>query len=424
MTIASDGFQAVQQVLSGKFDLVLMDIQMPIMDGYKAARAIRQFNKKIPIIALTAAALVEDREKALAAGMNDHLGKPFSSQQLYDHLKLWFEIQQKNLIDFSEGPSRTDETSSSYVKPISKSPMQRQSILIVDDQPANIKILANLLKSEYNIQVAKNGVKAIELSQGISPPDLILLDIMMPEVDGYRVCHELKNHQNTSNIPIIFITAMDEASNETHGFHLGAVDFISKPFHPEIVKARVRTHMNLKIKTDQLEKMSNIDGLTGIANRRYLDHALQNELSRLQRSGKPLGVVMLDIDYFKPFNDNYGHGKGDECLIQVAKVLQEVINRPADLLARYGGEEFVVLLPETDATGVNKISEDLRMAVNLINYPHEYSMVATHVTISVGCISKVISDETPECLLQLADNALYEAKRKGRNCVVCLDQCS
>ena len=322
-------------------------------------------------------ALVEDREKALAAGMNDHLGKPFSSQQLYNHLKLWLEIQQKNVSRFQEGSSTPHETSSSSVKQISIPSIERQSILIVDDQPANIKILGNLLKSDYNIQVAKNGAKAIELSQGSSPPDLILLDIMMPDMDGYRVCHELKNHQNTCNIPIIFITAMDEASNETHGFHLGAVDFISKPFHPEIVKARVRTHMNLKIKTDLLENMSNIDGLTEIANRRYLDHTLQ-----------------------------------------------KVIHRPADLLARYGGEEFVVLLPETDATGVNKIAEDLRMAVNSINYPHEYSMVATHVTISVGCVSKVISDETPESLLQVADNALYEAKRKGRNCVVCLDQCS
>jgi diguanylate cyclase (GGDEF) domain len=284
---------------------------------------------------------------------------------------------------------------------------------------ANIRILANLLKDDYTIQIANRGQKALDIARGSQPPDLILLDIMMPEMDGYQVCRELKNNQATSHIPVIFVTAMDEVENQKKGLSLGAVDYITKPFDADIVKVRVRNHMNLKVKTDMLEDMSHVDGLTQVANRRNFDRTLQRELKRLERSGKPLGLIMLDIDYFKPFNDHYGHGKGDECLIKVAAALQQVVKRPGDLLARYGGEEFAAILPETDAEGVARVAEEMRAAVEAIDVEHGHSQVADHVTISVGCCAQIVTaDTTVEQLLNRADTALYAAKRQGRNRVV------
>ena len=416
VVLANDGAQAVDQVRSQAFDLVLMDIQMPVMDGYQATRAIRRFNPDIPIIALTAAAMVEDRHRALEAGMNDHLGKPFSSAELFRHLKVWLKTRAVDPVA-STPPEAAQEAGEPLIR-VTPNPT-RATLLIVDDQPANIKVLANLLKADYTIQVASTGAKALEIASGKQPPDLILLDILMPEMDGYAVCKALKSHTATSHIPVIFITALDEASDETKGFDLGAADYISKPFHPEIVQARIRNHLNLKRQADLLEAMSHIDGLTQVANRRHFDLALSREIKRLTRNAKPLGLIMIDIDYFKPFNDHYGHGKGDECLIRVAATLQQLMQRAGDLLARYGGEEFVVLLPETDREGVARLAEDMRAAVEGLRYRHDYSPVADHITISLGAmVTATVSQHTAQSLVEKADTALYDAKHQGRNRVV------
>jgi diguanylate cyclase (GGDEF)-like protein len=410
--LADDGAEGVARLRSEAFDLVLMDIQMPVMDGYQATREIRRFDSDIPIIALTAAALVEDRDKALAAGMNDHLGKPFTGQQLFACLQRWLHRREATI------ERATDATPDDVPRPDVPEAPRKGTLLIVDDMPTNIRVLANLLKDEYLVQVANSGHKALEIAQGSTPPDLILLDIVMPEMDGYEVCRALKNHPASKRIPVIFISSLDEVSDEARGLNLGAVDYISKPFHAEIVRARVRNQMSLKLTTDLLESMSYIDGLTQVANRRYFDTTLQRELRRLARSGKPLGLILLDIDHFKAFNDNYGHGKGDECLIKVAAALRQVIARPADLLARYGGEEFVAILPETDEQGVCRIAEAMRAAVEALDYPHAYSPVADHVTISVGYLAAEVTPDAAPTLLEQVDAALYAAKRQGRNRVV------
>ncbi len=416
VTLANHGAEGVEKARSGSFDLILMDIQMPVMDGYQATQEIRRFNPEIPIIALTAAAMVEDRHKAIEAGMNDHLGKPFTFQQLFAHLKPWLStqsVQAKATIQVEREPLEP------VLPPVTPSELNRQqSLLIVDDQAANIKQLANLLKDDYTIQVANQGVKALAIARGDNPPDLILLDIVMPEMDGYAVCRALKNDPVTSRIPVIIISALDEVSDETYGLDLGAVDYITKPFHPDVVKSRVRNHMSLKQKTDLLEEMSHVDGLTQVANRRLFDTTLSAELKRHQRDNQPLGLLMLDIDFFKPFNDHYGHGKGDECLAKVASTLKAVLNRPGDLLARYGGEEFAVILSNTDAAGVLEIAEAMRVAIESMRYPHEHSQIADHLTISLGGVAQVITHQDSQALLKFADDALYQAKAQGRNQVV------
>jgi len=202
---------------------------------------------------------------------------------------------------------------------------ERATVLIVDDQPANLMILSRLLKDDYRVLVANNAAKAMEIAQGDNPPVLILLDIEMPGMDGYDLCRELKEDERTSGIAVIFVTARDAAEDEEMGFRLGAVDYISKPYHPAIVRARVRNHVNLKIRTDMLEKLSNRDGLTNIPNRRYFEERLEGEWARAWRSGQPLSVVMMDIDHFKLFNDHYGHGAGDDCLRRVARIVRKPI---------------------------------------------------------------------------------------------------
>jgi diguanylate cyclase (GGDEF)-like protein len=415
--LACDGAEGVECVRQGGVDLVLMDIQMPVMDGYEATKAIRSFNQDIPVVALTAAALIEDRDKALNAGMNDHLGKPFSGQQLFKMLEQWLELAP--MVQQPEESASALEPQPTAGQPVN--PAAKNRLLIVDDVATNIRVLANLLKDEYIIQVANNGQKALEIAQSNNPPDLILLDILMPDMDGYAVCRELKQKSATSKIPVIFVSALDEVEDESRGLALGAVDYITKPFHAQVVQARVRNHMNLKLKTDLLEKLSHFDGLTQIANRRHFDEVLQSEARRLSRSGKPLALIILDIDFFKPFNDNYGHGKGDECLIKVATALQQVVHRPGDLLARYGGEEFAAVLPETDIEGAAKIAEAMRQAVENLRYPHEYSAIADHVTVSVGYVAGEVKENKPEALLEQADQALYRAKDMGRNRIAGFD---
>lgn len=292
----------------------------------------------------------------------------------------------------------------------------RPRILIVDDVPSNIHVLAHILGDRYDIHFARDGRRALELVQA-RLPDLVLLDIMMPGgMDGFEVCERLKANSATRDIPVIFISARNEVEDETRGLEVGAIDFITKPISPPIVQARVRNHILLKRQADLLRRLSFIDGLTGIANRRHFDETLEREWRRCGRSNLPLSVIILDVDHFKAFNDRYGHQAGDDCLRAVARMMAEHAKRPGDLAARFGGEEFVCLLPETDAEGAMRVAERLRTRIEAEGIPHAASPVTPYVTISLGCASMVPPiDQAATRLLEKADQALYAAKREGRN---------
>ena len=295
---------------------------------------------------------------------------------------------------------------------------QQQTILIVDDEPTNIQALGNLLKDEYHIRVATSGEKALAMIQdrGQALPDLILLDIQMPGIDGYEVCRRVKADPHTSTSAIIFVTARNTAHEEEFGLNLGAVDYIVKPFTPAIVRARVNTHMKLKQKTDLLERHALLDGLTGVPNRRHFDEQFDVEVKRSLRDGHPLSVIMMDIDHFKAYNDHYGHGAGDQCLQKVAKALATALSRPSDRVYRYGGEEFVALLPGTDMAGTREVAERLRIAIEDLGISHEYSSAGPVVTVSLGTATlEPGGDIKQDSLLKHADLALYAAKEAGRN---------
>lgn len=289
-------------------------------------------------------------------------------------------------------------------------------VLIVDDQISNVNVLAAILGQDYRIRVATNGPDALKLAETAPCPDLILLDIMMRDMDGYEVCRRLKDNAVTQNIPVIFITALSSEADEEHGLNLGAIDYITKPLSAPIVRARVRNHAVLKRKADLLESLAHIDSLTNIANRRRFDRALLQEWRRCKRAGTPLASLMIDIDAFKAYNDHYGHGQGDVCLTRVAAELSATLQRPADLVARYGGEEFAVLLPETDLKAAALIGERLRQQVAAMQIPQAPAQQSGFVTISVGCASVVPGESSkPQDLIEAADRNLYAAKKAGRN---------
>jgi diguanylate cyclase (GGDEF)-like protein len=297
----------------------------------------------------------------------------------------------------------------------------RARILIVDDERFNLNALNGLLKDDYKVMVATTGAQGLKAAR-TGLPDLILLDISMPDTDGYEVCRQLKADPNTQNIPIIFVTALTDAADETRALDLGASDYISKPFNPSVVHARVRTQLRMKQQNDLLERFAFLDSLTGLSNRRAFEDRGTTEWNRCLRAAAPLSVILLDVDHFKLYNDTYGHGAGDECLRRVARALSGSLERAGDLVARYGGEEFVVVLPDTDQAGALRVAERLRRAVEEQRIEHSGSKAAPHVTVSLGVATAVpVLVGGLTILLELADRMLYECKAAGRNGVRGID---
>ncbi|MBU0551885.1 diguanylate cyclase [Myxococcota bacterium] len=291
----------------------------------------------------------------------------------------------------------------------------RSRVLIVDDVPINIKLLGHALRPHHNISVATGGHAALRLAAASPQPDLILLDISMPDLDGYEVCARLKADPLTADIPIIFITALDEEADEMKGLAMGAVDYITKPFSLPIVLARARTHLQLKHYRDQLRRMSDLDGLTGVPNRRRLDEAFEVSYRRVVEGGCPLAVIMIDIDHFKAFNDTYGHLAGDDCIRTVATALEALITPPG-LLGRYGGEEFAAILPGVTLEEAMAQAARLGEAIRALKIPHARASVGGALTISLGVAGMAAGRSAPpQALWSIADACLYQAKAAGRD---------
>lgn len=295
-------------------------------------------------------------------------------------------------------------------------PSAKQTLLIVDDAKEDIHILAELLGTDFDIRAATSGEKALEIAFSDSPPDMILLDVMMPEMDGYEVCKQLQHSSQTKGIPIIFITVRVSEEDEIYGFTLGAVDYITKPFSEVIVRARVGMHAELRRHRAFLESISYLDDLTGIANRRKFNEFLTHSWRLANRENLPISIILIDIDHFKQYNDHYGHLQGDDCLVMIATSLAEVVARETDLVARYGGEEFACILPNTDFEGAWALAELLRLAIMELQIPHAYPVDGSSLSISLG-VATMIPDGNTDCraLTNAADEALYRSKESGRN---------
>ncbi|HTX72006.1 MAG TPA: diguanylate cyclase [Rectinemataceae bacterium] len=292
----------------------------------------------------------------------------------------------------------------------------RPVILVVDDEALNIQLLYETLNDEYEILAATSGAELFARLEHAGV-DLILLDVVMPDEDGFELCRRLKRGENTRDIPVIFITSMSEDENEAQGLEAGAVDYIRKPFFLPIVRARVRTHIELKRKTGELARLAELDSLTCLANRRKFDQALESEWKRARRSSLPFSVAMIDVDFFKQYNDNFGHVEGDACLREIAELMQGIFKRSGDLISRYGGEEFAVIMPNTDPEAGRRLCRELLKGMETLARAHPHSAARDHVTVSVGLVtiarpdlSGILQREALIC----ADRMLYLAKQRGR----------
>lgn len=327
----------------------------------------------------------------------------------------------------------------------------KTNILIVDDQPANLLALEGLFEDlDLNVVTATSGNEALSLMLEYDFA-LVLLDVQMPDMDGFETAALMRGRKETRHLPIIFVTAINKGKKHIFkGYEAGAVDYLFKPIEPEILRSKVRvflelyqqrellkehaTLLDLKVRelletqrklqeaNALLENLSVLDSLTGIANRRRFDDFLDQEWRRAIREKNHLSLILMDIDYFKAYNDHYGHQSGDECLKLVAINLGKTLMRPTDLIARYGGEEFVAVLPETSSNGALHIASQLHRQVEELHIPHAHSTVADHVTISLG-VSTTLPTQAfpPSILIETADQALYQAKEEGRNRIVTIN---
>ena len=289
--------------------------------------------------------------------------------------------------------------------------MRKAVLLIVDDVSLNTQILKTILQVDYHIKTANDGLTAIKLSTLEPLPDLILLDVKMPDMNGYEVMEQLKKDKITKDIPVIFITSSDTTKDEEKGLTMGAVDYITKPIRSVIVKARVKIHITLKYQRDQLIHTALHDQLTQLYNRHHFEAEGNRKFARAKRQNGKLSIVMVDLDHFKSINDTYGHLVGDEVLISTAKLLN-ANNRTEDFTARYGGEEFVIAFEDCSLSDAKAKAEILRNNIENL-YPKNIK-----ITASFGIAQLRQKHNEFKDLLRDADEALYKAKTSGRNKVV------
>ena len=507
---AKNGEEAINLYIEKNPQLIIMDIQMPIMDGLEASKKIREIEKlekqHTPIIALTAGAFNEERGKCLDAGMDEFLPKPVDAKLLTELINKYTEnlhlgendmiedliksFSQSTGLDIEEAkefykeylknlPVIFEELKELYMKEdmknfkslvhqikgttanlrmkpiyiiakkieenvneegilntllkemekevlniskdyikedkIVENSSSKANILIIDDDDMSLKILWTTLKEDYNVISASNGVEGLKIAQGDIKLDLILLDIIMPQMNGYEVCHILRNSEKTKNIPIIMTTGLSQEKNQEYGLELGAIDYVTKPYNIPIIKAKIKNHISVKKYIDFQEEQGLIDKLTQIGNRRKFDERLIVEWNTSKRQKTLISLMLIDVDYFKKYNDTYGHLMGDEVLKKIANCLKDSVSRPRDIVARWGGEEFVVMLSDTSLEGSIYIAEKIRKHIEELKIEHKNSLIKNTVTVSIGLVNQLANDESIQNFIEKADLALYRAKENGRN---------
>ena len=321
------------------------------------------------------------------------------------------------------------------MNPVSEKKASNLILIVDDDEFMRFQMCQVTEEDGYDFVEASDGEEGLTAYQ-LYHPDLVLLDAVMPVMDGFTCCTQLRALPGSELTPVLIVTGLEDPKSVDRAFEVGATDYITKPIHWAVLRHRVRRllqesqiskekellYQQLQQANLELQSLAELDGLTQIANRRRLDGYLNQEWRRMMREKTPLSLIMCDIDFFKKYNDTYGHLAGDFCLQQVAKAINSAVKRPGDLAARYGGEEFAAILPNTDANGAMHVAEEIRLKVRDLQIVHAKSSISQHVTLSLGVATTVpCPDSSPVMLIAAADKALYQAKEAGRNRLAAAD---
>ncbi len=402
-------------------DLILLDIQMPGMDGYSVLSALKTdpATADIPVIFVTALSEANDEARGLALGVVDYITKPINASLLKARVRTHIELAR-----YRRHPAR-------FELQADPEPGRRPTLLVVDDVPDNIHELLESLRDRYHVMVASDGPRALEIVQGPNPPDLILLDIVMPGMDGYEVCQRIKATEAGNRIPIIFVTVVDAVEDKVKGFSVGASDYITKPFDSAEVEARVRTHLELarlrtfledvlaqrtamlQVSEEKYRTLSQRDPLTGLPNRALFAELLERALRRAARSGGEVALLFLDLDNFVAVNESLGHSLGDEVVAKVAERFREQLPESATI-ARTGGDEFDVILELDADTSPDLVAKRL---IDSLEEPLEVEGHSIFLTTSAGIALFPADATTAEALRRQADAALHVAKSQGRGLI-------
>lgn len=383
--------------------------------SFEFCQALRQYEvlKRVPIVLLIDAEHVDLMADGFYKGIADYLIKPLIPAEVLVRVGGQLELAATEV-------ALSEMRVNQMLNPASMDDQVQQArpkLLLVDDYVSNLQALTEILAETYDVEIADNGREALRLVAQ-NRFDLILLDIVMPELDGYEVCRQLKQNDSTCDIPVIFLTAQFETRDEIYGLELGAVDYIFKPYNLAVLQARIKIHLDAARHQQQLKTSSYLDGLTNIPNRRFFDECCDRELKLALRDHKPLAILLVDVDQFKKYNDHYGHPAGDQCLIEVAQALLSCERRPSDFIGRYGGEEFVAVLPDTSAEGAMHVANAMVAKVEALAMAQAPDARHASVTISLGGVHcHVAADTRIEDLLAIADKALYRVKGQGGNAV-------
>ncbi len=422
---ASNGVEALAICARAECDMVLLDVMMPDMDGFEVCRRLKSnpATHFIPVVMVTALDSVADRVRGLEAGADDFLTKPVSDLVLIARVRsltrlkmMTDELRMRAITSLEIGiqsPARNAVTDSG----------KGGRILLVDDRPSSYERFAPVLSTEHTVDLETNPAGALfRAAEGNY--DLLIVSLGLDNYDGLRLCSQARSLERTRHVPILAISDADNNSRLLRGLEIGVNDYLLRPVDKNELLARARTQIRKRRYTDRLRdsmqnsiEMAITDALTGLHNRRYLETHLATLAEQASMRGKPLALMMLDIDYFKSINDNHGHDAGDDVLREFAIRVRTSI-RGIDLACRYGGEEFVIVMPETDLHVAGMVAERLRNAIAGEPFAVNKASKRIHVTISIGLTTLEAKDETVGDVLKRADTALYRAKHDGRNRVV------
>ena len=424
VTTASNGAEALTLCERGECDIVLLDVMMPDMDGFEVCRRLKSnpATHHIAVVMVTALDQPSDRVRGLDVGADDFLTKPVNEMALISRVRSLTRLKMvTDELRMRALTSREIGLESPEREAVAEAGRNGR-ILIVDDRPSSYERIAAML-GEHAVEVEAEPAEAlIRAAEG--DYELIIVSLSLENFDGLRLCSQLRSVDRTRHIPILVIADPDSNARLARGLEIGVNDYLVRPLDKNEMLARVRTQIKKKRYVERLRdnvqmsiEAAITDALTGLHNRRYMETHLNALVEQAASHGKPIAVLVLDIDFFKAINDTHGHDAGDDVLREFALRIRKSI-RNIDLACRYGGEEFVIVMPETDMGVATMIAERLRRAVAGESFPVQQGMKLLNVTLSIGLATLNDAGDDAASILKRADQALYRAKRDGRNRVV------